>query len=227
MNAFKLALQKDGFTVQEGKLGVIDSIKMYSIGFLPTADGNNPTTKYLGYFVPPAPGHALDPELAEYSKALGLSGNTSNYWNLRPDEAVVFVGRTPPECRYFSWDSAQQSGIFGNETLWTWTPLGDTLNNLVIKTEGTPNGQPGNPFNQTTMEVATADKGIDKRIRAAAQSAGYPDGIINTMVFPSSMLHMGVENYSDTISIYIRPALYKDEQAGSDYRNNTPAVIFR
>jgi hypothetical protein len=227
VNAFKLALEKDGFTVQEGKLGPVDLIKMYSVGFLPTAGGNNPSTKYLGYFVPPAPGHVVDPALAEYSKTLGLSGNTTNYWNLGPDEAVVFVGRTPPECRYFSFDSAQQSGIFGDEILWTWTPLGDTLNNLVIKTEGTPNGQPGNPFNQTTMVVATADKGIDQRIRAAAQSAGYPDSIINTMVFPSPMLHMGVENYSDTFSIYIRPALYKDEQAGSDYRNNTPAVIFR
>jgi len=106
VNAFKLALEKDGFTVQEGKLGPVDLIKMYSVGFLPTAGGNNPSTKYLGYFVPPAPGHVVDPALAEYSKALGLSGNTTNYWNLRPDEAVVFVGRTPPECRYFSFDSA-------------------------------------------------------------------------------------------------------------------------
>jgi hypothetical protein len=42
----------------------------------------------------------------------------------------------------------------------------------VIKTEGTPDGQPGNPFNQTTVIITTADKGIDQRIRAAAQSAG-------------------------------------------------------
>ena len=227
VKAFQQALEKDGFTVQEGEFGPLDLIKLNSLGFIPTAAGNNPTTKYMGYFVPPAPGHEVDPVMAEYSKAAGLSGNTTNIWNLRPDEAVVFVGRTPPECRYYSFDSAQQSGIYGNKILWTWPNLGDTLNNLVIKTEGTPNGLPGNPFNQNTVIVHTADRGIDQRVRAAAQSAGYPDGIINTMVFPSSMLHMGVENYSDTFSIYIRPALYKDEQAGSDYLNNTPAVIFR
>jgi hypothetical protein len=225
VKAFKQALEKDGFTVQEGEFGFLDLIKLYSLKFIPTAAGNNPTTKYVGYFVPPAPGHEVDPVMAEYSKALGLSGNTTSIWNLRPDEAIVFVGRTPPECRYYSFDSAQQSGIYGNEILWTWPNLGDTLNNLVIKTEGTPNGQPGNPFNQNTVIVHTADRCIDQRVRAAAQSAGYPDGIINTMVFPSSMLHMGVEDYSDTFSIYIRPALYKDEQAGSDYINNTPAVI--
>jgi hypothetical protein len=146
VGAFKQALEKDGFTVQEGKVGPVDLIKMYEIGYFPIAAGNNPTTKYLGYFVPNAPGHAVDPELAEYSKSLGMSDNTSNYWNLRVDEAVVFVGKTPPECRYFSFDSAQQSRIFGDKVLWTWTPLGDTLNNLVIKTKGTPNGQAGNPF---------------------------------------------------------------------------------
>jgi len=227
VNAFKQALEKDGFTVQEGGVGPVDLIKLYSLGFIPTAAGNNPTTKYMGYFVPPAPGNEIDTEIAEYSKALGMSVNTTNIWNLRPDEAIVFVGRTPPECRYFSFDSAQQSGIYGNEILWTWPNLGDTLNNLVIKTEGTPNGKPGNPFNQTTMIIHTADKGIDQRIHAAARSAGYPDGIINTMVFPSSILHMGVENYSDSFSVYIRPALYKDKQAGNDYLNNTPAVIFR
>jgi hypothetical protein len=227
VKAFQLALEKDGFTVQEGRVGPLDLIKLYSIGFIPTAAGNNPTTKYLGYFVPPAPGHEIDTVIAESSKALGMSVNATNIWNLRPDEAIVFVGRTPPECRYFSFDSAQQSGIYGNEILWTWPNLGDTLNNLVIKTEGTPNGKPGNPFNQNTVIVHTADRGIDQRVRAAAQSAGYPDSIINTMVFPSSMLHMGVENYSDTFSVYIRPALYKEEQAGSDYLSNTPAIIFR
>jgi hypothetical protein len=101
------------------------------------------------------------------------------------------------------------------------------LNNLVIKTEGTKNGHPGNPFNQNTVIVHTADRGIDQRIRAAAHSAGYPNGIINTMVFPSSMLHMGVKADSDIYSIYIRPAQYEDQQAGDKYLENTPAVIFR
>jgi hypothetical protein len=97
----------------------------------------------------------------------------------------------------------------------------------VIKTEGTPNGRHGNPFNQNTVVILTADRGIDRRIRAAVHSAGYPESIINTMVFPSSMLHMGVEDNSDIFYTVIRPALYKDEQAGEKYLNNPPAVIFR
>jgi hypothetical protein len=91
--------------------------------------------------------------------------------------AVVFVGRTPPECRYFSYDHYIVDRTYGNETRWVFANLADTVNNLVINTEGTPNGLAGSPFNQTTVIVATADRGIDQRIRAAALSAGYSGGV--------------------------------------------------
>ena len=101
------------------------------------------------------------------------------------------------------------------------------MNNHVINTEGTPNGLAGNPFNQTTMVIATADRGINQRIRDAAISAGYSGDVINTQVFPPSMLKMGLENGADDYMIVIRPDLYKDKQAGDGYLNHTPATIFR
>jgi hypothetical protein len=160
-------------------------------------------------------------------KALGVTANITPFTSLRPDEAIVFVGRTPPECRYFSFDLYLMDRTYGNETRWIYANLGDTLNHLVINTEGTPEGQPGNPFNQTTIVVTTADKGIDQRIREAAKSAGYSDGIINTQVIPSAMVNMGVENDSDTFNVLLRPTQFTDEQAGNNYVNNTPATVFR
>jgi hypothetical protein len=227
VKAFQQALEKDGFTVQQGRIGYFDLIKVYNSGVIPSAYGNNPSTKYLLYFVPPAPGYQIPELFAKIAATLGMSQNLSSFWNLDPDEAVIFVGRTPPECRYFSYDHYIVDRTYGNETRWIFANLADTVNNLVINTEGTPNGLAGNPFNQTTVIVATADKGIDQRIRVAAQSAGYSDNITNTQVFPSSMLNMGLENNSDTFAIILRPALYKDNQAGNDYLNNTPAVILR
>jgi hypothetical protein len=227
VNAFQQALEKDGFTVQQGTIGSFDVIKLYDLGVLPNALGNNPSTKYLSYFVPPAPGQKVPDEIAKIAAALGINLAAAAFWNLGPDEAVVFVGRTPPECRYFSFDLQLVERTYGNEARWIWSNLGDTVNNLVINTEGTPNGAAGNPFNQTTVIVATADRGIDQRIRAAALSAGYSDNIFNTLVFPSSMLNMGVENNSDTFLIGLRPAFYKDKQAGDNYLNNTPAIVFR
>jgi hypothetical protein len=227
VKAFQQALEKDGFTVQKGELGYLDYIKLLNEGVLPSAWGNNPSTKYLTYFVPPAPGHKVDKQFSEIARSLGMSGNSVPQWNIRPDEAIVFVGRTPPECRYFSFDPNVMSRAYGNETRWLFATFDDTLNNLDINTEGTPDGLAGNPFNQTTVVVTTADRGINQRIRAAALSAGYSGGIINTQVLPSSILNLGVENDSDTFTTLIRAALYKDKQAGNDYLNNTPATVFR
>ncbi|MDD4162886.1 MAG: hypothetical protein PHW87_10470 [Methanothrix sp.] len=227
VNDFKQALEKDGFTVQQGAIGFFDLIKLYDLGVLPNALGNNPSTRYLTYFVPPAPGQKLPKELTKIAATLGINLDATAFWNLGPDEAVVFVGSTPPECRYFSFDLQLVERTYGNETRWIFSNIGDTVNNLVINTEGTPSGAAGNPFNQTTVIVATADRGIDQRIQAAALSAGYPDNIFNTQVLPSSMLNMGVEDNSDKFLVAMRPAYYKDKQAGDDYLNNTPAIVFR
>jgi len=227
VEAFKQALEQDGFTVQQGGLGSFDFMKLYDMGVLPSAYGNNPATQYLVYLVPPASGHEVTGKISEIIKALGVTANVTPFWSLRPDEAVVFVGRTPPECRYLSLDQFLMERTYGNETRWIFSPLCDTVNNLVIKTEGTPDGSPGNPYNQTTIVVSTADKGIDQRIRAAAQTAGYSDGIINTLVLPSDVMNMGVEDNSDTFAVFIRPSLFADKQAGNDYIDNKPGTVFR
>jgi len=225
--AFQQALEQDGFTVQEGEVGYFNLIKLLEEGVLPSAYGNNPSTKYLIYFVPPAPGYEVEERISKLTSTLGIKGNTTPFWNLRPDEAVVFVGRTPPECRYFSYDHYIIHRTYGNETRWVFANLADPINNMVIKTEGTPDGSSGNPFNQTTVIIITADRGIDQRIRAAAQSAGYSDNITNTQVLPSVMLNMGLGNTSDTFASFVRPALFNDTQAGENYINNTPATVFR
>lgn len=227
VEAFKQALEQDGFTVQEGRIGFLDLIKLCDLGLLPSAYGNNPATKYLTYFVPPAPGREVPELFSRITLALGMPQDTSAFFDLGPDEAIVFLGRTPPECRYFSYDHYLLTRTYGNETRFIFANLADTVNNLVINTEGTPNGAAGNPFDQTTVIVATADRGIDQRIQAAALSAGYSGDIFNTQVFPSSMLNMGLEESSDTFLMALRPALYNDEQAGDDYRNNAPAKVFR
>ena len=102
--AFQKALEKDGFTVQQGAIGFFDVIKLYDLEVLPNALGNNPSTRYLSYFVPPAPGQKVPEEIAKIAAALEMVLDAAAFWNLGPDEAIVLVGRTPPECRYFSFD---------------------------------------------------------------------------------------------------------------------------
>ena len=138
VEAFKQALEQDGFTVQQGQIGYLDIIKLYDAGVLPSAYGNNPSTKYLTYFVPPAPGGTVPELFSRITKALGMRQDISAFWNLGPDEAVVFVGRTPPECKYFSFDHYLLSRTYGNEARWIFANLADTVNNLVINTKERP-----------------------------------------------------------------------------------------
>ncbi len=159
-------------------------MKLYNSGVLPSAYGNNPATQYLVYLIPPASGHHVTGIIAKIMNMLGVTADATPFFSLRPDETIVFVGRTPPKCRYFSYEVNLMERTYGNETRWIFANLADTVNNLVINTEGTPNGTAGNPFNQTTMIVATADRGIDQRIHAAALTAGYSGDIFNTQVFP-------------------------------------------
>jgi hypothetical protein len=78
VKAFQKALEKDGFTVQKGELGSWDWLKLYDLGLLPSAYGGNPATKYLTYFVPPAPGHKVPEQLAKMARAFGVTSNLSS-----------------------------------------------------------------------------------------------------------------------------------------------------
>ena len=115
VNVFQQALETDGFTVQQGAVGFFDVIKLYDLGVLPNALGNNPSTRYLTYFVPPAPGQNVSEEIAKIAATLGINLEAAAFWNLGPDEAVIFVGKTPPECRYFSFDLQLVERTYGRE----------------------------------------------------------------------------------------------------------------
>lgn len=222
ISTFRAALEQDGFMVQEGNIGFFDVIGFYDEGLVQSCFGNNPATPYLVFWLPPGPGQT------GRSMLVNPKGFAAD-WHLRPDEAVVYIGRTPPECSYFSYrsyvfekfypDEGEYKRVFGD--------LGDTLNLKTIKTEGTPDGEEGDPFNQTTIIISTADQGINERIRNASESAGYPASIINTDVIPSSILNMGLDNRSDTLAFVIRLNFFKDELAGTAYVNDPPGTVLR
>jgi hypothetical protein len=117
--------------------------------------------------------------------------------------------------------------VYGGKKRVVFADLTDALNNLTIKTEGTPDGSEGNSFDKNTVIVSTADKGIDKRVRAAANSAGYSSSITNTYVIPSPILKMGLEDDSDTFNFFVRPSFFKDQQAGDAYVKRAPVTILR
>jgi hypothetical protein len=222
ISAFRAELEHDGFMVQDGNLSFFDVIGFYNKGFIKSCFGNNPATPYVAFWLPPAPGQT-GRSILKSPKGLAVD------WHLGPDEAVVYIGRTPPNCSYFSYRSYVFDKFYPSEGEYkrVFGDLGDALNLKTIKTEGTPDGSEGNPFNQTTFIVSTADRGIAKRIIDAAESAGYPSSIINIDVIPSSILNMGLDNSSDTFAFIIRLNFFQDPLAGNAFVNHPPGIVLR
>jgi hypothetical protein len=233
METFRASLENSDFTLKLAPFIHVDLIKLYEAGKLANAAGNNAGAPYKGVF-------GAIPENIEIKDINALSNAPEKIdsllygtpglmqgWQLNPDEAIVLVAKTPPECAYFSYCGFIFYKYYEQEKQrkWVWTSFNDPLNNLTIKTSGTPNGAKGNPFNQDTIIIVTADKGTEQRIRSAAASAGYSADIINTYVIPSSMVKMGTGPEFDTIVFGHRMALFTDEKAGQEYVNAVSVAL--
>jgi hypothetical protein len=233
IDAFRSSLENSDFTLKLAPFIHVDLVELYEVGKLANAAGNNAGAPYRGVFAAlPA-----NIEIKDLKQLSGVQEKIQNYlynspglmqgWQLNPDEALVVVTKTPPECTYFSYCGFIFYKYYEKEKQrkWVWTSYNDPLNNLTIKTSGTPNGAKGNPFNQDTIIIVTADKGTDQRVRSAAVSAGYSEDIINTYVIPSSMVKLGTGPEFDTIVFGQRMALFADEKAGQEYVNAVTAAI--
>jgi len=232
-DTFYSALEKSDFTLEPALLFHVDPVKLYEAGRLANSAGNNAGAPYKGLFG----AGAVNLEMADIKQLSGAQDMIENLlyntpgliqgWQLNPDEAVVLVTKTPPKCTYFSYCGFIFYKYYEKEQQrkWVWTSFNDPLNNLTIKTSGTPDGAQGNPFNQDSIIIITADKGTAQRIRNVAVSAGYSESIINTYIVPSSMVKLGTGPEFDTIVFAQRMALFADEKAGQEYVNTVVAGI--
>jgi hypothetical protein len=233
IDAFRASLESNDFTVKLAPFVHVDLVQLYEAGKLANAAGNNASAPYRGVFGA-IPDNVQIKDMKQLANAQELVNNflyntpsLIQGWQLNPDEAVVIVTKTPPECTYFSYCGFIFYKYYekDQQRKWVWTSYNDPLNNLTIKTSGTPNGAKGNPFNQDTVIIITADKGTDQRIRSAAVAAGYSESIINTYVIPSSMVKLGIGPEYDTMVFGQRMALFTDEEAGQQYVNAITAAI--
>lgn len=206
---FKANIEQAGFVVDDrGQLACVNPVLMYCEGLLPCALGQNTDTPY-GIF-------KMDPE---------TSGFYSWGFQLRPDEAIVFMGKTPPEAVYFSFTVFLNIRYYAEllEAKMLMANLGDSLNHLTIRTSGSADG---NPFNADTVVIVTADKAAETKVRAALVAAGFSPCIINTMVIPSNTVRLGTDPQADRLSVIMRCAFIRDQAAANAYLGwgDEPAV---
>ena len=123
-------LDKAGFYVQEGDYSYVDAIALCNAGVIKDCQGNAVGAPYLAYKLPPAPGQTA-PNIDADSRGWAYS------YLLRPDEAILQIGRTPPESRYFSYQSylSFRYDATTKKYIQMFDSLGNTVNPLTIHTE--------------------------------------------------------------------------------------------
>jgi len=216
--ALRTALERAGFTVQQGEYGFTDAIALCNAGLIQTCQGNNVGAPYLAYKLPPAPGQTT-PNL--FADARGLAF----IYRLRPDEAILQIGWTPPEAAYFSYQSylGMRYDPAQKRYLQMFNSLGDSLNNLTIRTSGPK----GNPFGQPVVILTAADRVIAAAVEAAALGAGYPADSVNLDIIAPALVRMGLEPGDDLFQFLSRIAVPTDRAALENYIASPGSVILR
>lgn len=248
---FVSILEEQGFIVQEGHISYVDIIKLCSEGKVDSCLGNNVGAPYATCLLPPAPNQ--DPSEGQ-EPPIGYNPYSPNNYpanisyiapgvnsKLRPDEAVVLIGRTPPPALYYCFrsyigfienkpekdysDTITAGDDYTGLYHMLFASLGDQLNNYNIWTDHTPNGAPGKPFNSSTIIISTADRNINRQIRTALGIAGFSQDIMNDDNIPIELVNMGLEAGKDTFIFMMRIALWAQQNIGNQYLNNIDKFI--
>ncbi|NCG22155.1 MAG: hypothetical protein GWP91_24325 [Rhodobacterales bacterium] len=142
-------------------------------------------------------------------------------WRLDPNEAVVLIVRTPPRAKYFSFRSYvhDRQGASGRAT--AFASLGDTLNLLLLGTEG------GEAFEDTTVVITTADRQTAQDVTELLVNAGFTQQSINIDVLPGDLVNLGLNDEADTIRMNFRVAAILDEAERAAYLASPGATLLR
>ncbi len=208
------ALSDAGFTVQQGAVVKVDFIRMAELGLVPDAEGNNADNPYFCWALPPAPGQTIKNDNAYPN---GFSRN----FRLNPDEAVIMIGQTPPEVKFFSYPSDLIYRTIDGVRTWIFGGLDDTIN---IATVNAGDGN-GDVISQPVMIIYSADQGTAEKVKSLAESSGYPESMINIMKLPSPMLHMGIDEDSDSFGLGVRAAVFADPAEKEAYMQNAYTMM--
>ena len=218
LDVFQGALAKEGFDAHAAPITFVDLAKEYCAGNMASAQFMNLDAPYLAV----RPWKSAEELQTESQLAIGTPPipPASEAFRLRPDEAIVLIGLTPPPAKYFSYTPYLMRKAYPQGIAKSFSSLGDSVNLRTIHA-------PGTPFNQPIVLIFTPDRGTDARVRHALQVAGYPVSIIHTVVIPSSMLNLGLGAGADTLVIAQRIAQWQDPAAGASYLAHPSLTGFR
>lgn len=205
------ALSARGYQVQNGSFEFLDLSSCCQT----TCSGNNPSSPYAAFFVPPAPGQsAPNPN--------PRPDGTSSSYRLRADEAIVYLGLTAPAAAYYGFtpylmERSDAAGVAKP----VFASLSDTMNHLVLRTEG------GTPFEQRAAIIVAADATTAAEARAALIDSGVLASAINVLTLDPAKGRFGLGPTADAFGVLFRLALVADEAKKDAYLANPGGTVLR
>jgi hypothetical protein len=188
---------------------------------LPDCYGNNPTSPYLFFSLPP---HPDDPDSLPPSTSGPLpkvpEGMLPSY-RLEANEALVLFGELPPKAKYFGLTPYLFERYVGGEATPIFASLSDTLNHTNIQ------GADGEVFGERIAVVVSSDAATQAAAHAALIEGGFAEEAINDLVFPPELLQLGLAADDDVLMLLGRVALFEDPTAGQAYLDEVPIEVFR
>jgi len=221
---FQAIAEAAGQVVQEGALTFATYEGCCDAG----ADclGNNPATPYGTYALPPSPGEVVagDDIFAPWGE---VPDGLHRDHRLREDEAIVLIGRTPPEVKYFGLRSYLNTRVDPStgETEQVFASLGASLNQLVVAADrGT---SVDTIFDGAFIVVTTADRAVEERVTGWLAEAGYDLANVHYDRMTHELARFGVEQGADTFSVQWRMAVPTSEPALEAYQRDPGATVLR
>jgi hypothetical protein len=182
---------------------------MAELGIFPDAEGNNADNPYFAYVLPPAPDQTVPSDKA-------FPNGFSRSVRIKPDEAVLMIGQTPPEVKFFSYPTDIIYRTFDSTRTWIFGGIGDTINIGTVKAG---NGT-GELFKKPIMIIYSPDKSIAEKVKSLALAEGYPDSMINIAPIPPAELNLGLEEDDDSVAFGMRAAVFADPAEEKEYMEN-------
>ncbi len=195
----KSVMQKNGYWVGDGKYSFMTADNTFGMlmdfnnGF-----GLNAASPYGSINLPRAPGEYTTPfNDPDFSSAIGMpDSNLLFYWRLRSDEAIVLIGLTPPESKYYSFINYLLTRDYQNAKSITKLSYELVTKELFADSSGTitipgldensfmfnasfgiplnnkviKTSNPQSPFLAATVIIITADKTMNAKISALLQN---------------------------------------------------------
>jgi hypothetical protein len=211
-----MALDSD-YIVQQGELTTEIPIDFCLAGYTPNANGNNVGDPYMGLQLPPPPN--MD---SLYS--------VTTVFNFNADEAVVLIGKTPPECMYYSYRSYLFTRLYNFPPPITRTKLNASMGETNSLYRMRPDLPVDSMFGRKFALIMAGDSLVAMHVKNTilATTSEIAAADIHFDIIPADGLFQFGSNPTSDWGLFLhRILLFKDSTAQHDYVTNPPVEILR